>query len=186
VRGQKNRSPGCLEVGDDLVDEPHALRIESRVRLVHQSDLDGAHQELPERQPLPHSGGEGPHAVVRHFGEADPFENAGDYLAPRLQARHPHGEMEVLGGGEVVVQEAAHRQKAGSLPDLVRVIQERVPHHVGVAPRRAQQGRDELQERGLPGSVRPDEAQSRSGLHVNAGVAQSPVPPESLRKSIQF
>jgi hypothetical protein len=156
------------DLAHDLAEVEALLRVESRGRLVEQQQVGRVHNGLRDADPAQHAAGEGTQLRPGPVAEPDPFDRLrrrpADAL-PRylLEQREILDELE---DGEVRVVPEGLRQVAQPPADLPASRGHRrvEAEQAYLTRRRGHRGRQDPQQRGLPGAVGAEQAE-HSGAH---------------------
>lgn len=127
VRRHQHGGAARAEPFEDSVDEEEARRIEVAIRLVEEDDARVLLQHAGEREPLAHSGREGPDGIVRAVGETDLVEQREKSFARRALSQEARHDLEVLERGERLVEVRVVVEERDRLAHLVAIV-------LGVAP----------------------------------------------------
>ena len=149
-----------------------AVGVEPGVGLVEQQELRVPDQRGGEREPPPLSGGE---LAVGQVGDRARAR------AARWSARRPRPvaapglgeEPEVLAHGQVVVAEGLVADEGEIAPGAAPVLGQIEPVDLGLARVERRQTRDQAEQRGLAGAVRPGQQEDLAGVDVKVDPGQS-------------
>ena len=162
VGGEDHRAPllAC-ERPDQIGDVAGGGRIEPGRGFVEEQDLRVVQQGPGEGEPLALTGREPGGAQVRHVGHREPFQLDADSAVGLLDrvATHASRVLEVLAGGEPVVESGVLGQHAGAASDLVAVDGGVEPEHPGLAPIGGQNAVEHADRGGLAGAVRAEQGE---------------------------
>ncbi len=173
VRGQEDGDvfPG-LQVVDVLPDRRAGLRVQAHGRLVQEQHVRRVQQAAGDLQPPLHAARVGADQAVPAIPQPDHVEHL---LHPRLHRRGRDGvqlrvEPEVLRPGQVVIQRGVLEHQPDVAAHRVPLADHVVAGHAGPPGGRPGQRAEDLDGGGLPGPVRPQEAErlSRRDLEVDA------------------
>ncbi len=193
----------ALQLGDQRAELPDLVRAQPAGRLVEQQQPGPGHQRAGERDPLAYCIGEAARRGVRMLGDTALLERGKRFgaqpalvaLGPR-QAEERRGEAGarcVLGAGHDVLEHG----EPGKLADaLQRAGDAETGEPVGAGPQRTavqrqgtRGGRDEaaddVEERGLPGTVRPDDTDDPARRHAQRDVLERDEPAKANPDAMQ-
>ena len=100
--------------------------------------------------------------LLRDVGKADAIERLGDALLAlgRRKGHQPPGVMQIVGGGEIVVEADLIRQVADAPLDRQRLAHRIVPHHPRLAAADLGEAEQHQDGGGLAGAIRPEQAEN--------------------------
>jgi hypothetical protein len=181
VMGRHDHDAACppqlVEAADERLRGPI---VEPRERLVEEHQPRIVQERAFERQPLAHPARETGNLVVATRRQLGAIERTIDARAGVAKAVQTRVEQEVLGGGQLGVEEevvshhpdALTQGRAG--PDIVVTV-------LHAAGRRRQERRRDREERGLAGAVRAKQPDDLAGLAAQRDAAERPAPAVAAR-----
>ena len=182
LRGEEHGRP----FGDELLDDPPevgaTLRVEARGRLVEEQHFGPVHERGGEVETAAHPTAVSAHGPVGGIGEIKTLEQLDVARAQRLRiqvrelAHHP----EVLVAGQVLVDGGVLTREADAFPYGLRIRTDIDAEHIGASAGSLQDGRENPHRRGLPGTVRPEEAEHAAGRHGEVDTVEGNDGTESL------
>ena len=164
--------------GDQLLDQrPHleaTAGIEPGRRLVEEQHRRGGDQAGGEIEPAPHAAGVGLDDAAGCVGQAEPLKKlVGAALRIGLREAIEAGDhLEVLAAGQDLVERGVLTGQPDPAADLTRVGEDIEAGDLGAACVRPGQGREDADQRRLPGPVRAEDAEDRAFGHLDADASQ--------------
>ena len=162
----EDRLAALLEHHHRVVDRPQRLRVEPERRLVQQEQHRVEHQRAGELHHPSLAAGQVAGVLVAALG--DDREQVGDLVVPLLHQRllapdDVGAEQDVLAHGHVGEERVGLRHLGDAAAQDVGggTVVDALAIEVDLATPRRQQAADRLQDRGLAGTVRPDDAGHR-------------------------
>ena len=168
VGRDKSREPALPQAGDAVPQLPAALRVQPGRRLV-QEEHPGLVQERPRQlQPPFHPAGKRPHRHVGAVGELGPRERLLDERGdpPRPDPVEHRVQLQVLAGGDPVVQRGLLEDDADEIADPIRLGGDLDPRHAAGARRRREQCGQQVVSRRLARAVRAQQPELFTGGHL--------------------
>ena len=168
--------PRFLRSEDDVAHQTTAQGIEARHGLVQDHQLGVVHQGLGQAGPLHHSLRKAPQGEVRRALEPHQTEEAGRPVLAhgRAQAEEPPHVVQVLAGGQIVVEVGVLRQVAGLRPP--RAVGERPPQDRYLSGVGEEEAGEDLEGGGLAGAVRSQVAEDLAPVHLEGEAVKHALP----------
>ena len=161
---EHDRRPVADELPHDRPDLVTAARIEPGGGLVEKQDPRTREQARREVEPAAHPSGVRACRTVGSVGELEALQQLGRPPS-RLVAREVEQaaeHLEVLPPGEDLVDGGELSGEPEQLANDRGLVHHVMPEDLGAPRVRSEQGREDANERGLPGSVRPEQSEDRS------------------------
>jgi hypothetical protein len=180
--GEEDGDAAADQFTDVVPDLAAAAGIEARRRLVEEDQLGASQQGHGQVEAAAHAPRVGRRRLVRRLGEAEAAEQLGDAggclaLGDVVQVGHQH---EVLGAGEQVVERRELAGDADGGPHRDGIGGQVVAGDGDLAGVGGQQGREQVDGRGLARPVRSQQGEDRPRRHVEVDAVEHHVLPEGL------
>ena len=178
--GHQHRPPVATLPGQEAVQESQRLLVQPGLRLVQQQNWGVMENGPGQGEPLLHPVGEGAYPLVEVSLEA---HLPGDPVDPRLQlinTKHPAIEAQVLGAGQVIVEQGLVGHHADVSSNSGRISTQLSPGDVNPAAVRSGQGSQRPDQGGLTGAVGAEEYQELTPCYLKVQVVQHRYPTERL------
>jgi len=164
--GEEHGGAAAGEVLDDLPHLEAALRVEAGGGLVEEDDLRVADEAHGDVEAAAHAAGVGGDPAAGRVDEAEPGKQAVGDLPRALHAPQLGDHDEVLPAGEDLVHRRELAGKADRVPDLRGLRRDVEPADGGGAAVGLEEGREDPDERGLPGAVGAEQREDGPARHV--------------------
>ena len=186
LRGQQHRAALGDQVADGVPHLAAGARVEAGGRLVEEDQRRPGDQAGGQVEPAPHATGELRDLLVAGVLEAEPAEQLlGGRARPLLvDAEQPAEQVEVLAGGEVLVDRGVLPGDADQLAHHVRVLLDVDAEDLRAAAVHREQRGEHLEHRGLAGAVGSEDAEDLAAAYLQVDAVDGPQVAEGLHEAV--
>ena len=168
MRGEEQRLAGRLELLQAFPDQMAGLRVEAGGRLVEKNDVGIVDQGPGQGQATLHTAGQRRNPGVGLAAQAGKFKQRGD---ARLdlgvgQTKIAAEDQQVFGAGEIGVEVVELRHDANTGAGRLRRRRDGMAVQLDAAAVRPGQAEAKTQRRRLAGAIRPEQAKTLAGRHL--------------------
>jgi hypothetical protein len=169
MRGEKDRHAPFSSQGDELSSESYCgRRIEPRGRLIQEQQLRSVDERPGQGELLLHPAREVGHGIISSFPQPDFFQQGLDPSVSfsRVETSHPCEEVEVLPGGESVVQSVTFEQHTDPFANPLTIAQDVPTQDFRTALGRFHEAEQQSDRGRLTRAIGSEESEDRAGRHV--------------------